>query len=195
MRGAGGWVRGGEDLRKRGVGLVRTRGYFGQQILARRSGRLYAVSMPIKGHETAETRATPWTTTGWNILMTSETASYGGNTGNSLSLVTDHDTSRTWTLLDRSCCDFDFRFSSNGILFCSFFPPRPSFLFFFFLSGGRTIEEENSRPKDRSKRRKGNFGKGKRFLLVRHARWELYIEKDINSFWKTTLFVLEYVFE
>lgn len=74
---------------------------------------------------------------------------------------------------------FDFR--AMEFCFVLFFPLVLRF-FFFFLSGGRTIEEENSRPKDRSKRRKGNFGKGKRFLLVRHARWELYIEKDINSF-------------
>lgn len=75
---------------------------------------------------------------------------------------------------------FDFRAMEYSVLF--FFSPSSFVSFFFFLSGGRTIEEENSRPKDRSKRRKGNFGKGKRFLLVRHARWELYIEKDINSF-------------
>lgn len=50
---------------KEARGWLRTRGYFGSaDPCAARSGRLHAASMPIKGHETAETRATPWTTTG-----------------------------------------------------------------------------------------------------------------------------------
>lgn len=71
--------------------VVARRDVSGHQILARPSRpALYGHLMAIKGHETAETRVTPPSNNGRNILMTSETASYGRDTGNSLSLVADH---------------------------------------------------------------------------------------------------------
>lgn len=142
-----------------------------RQILARGSGRLYAASMPIKGHETAETRATPWTTTGWNILMTSETASYGGNTGNSLSPITVRRVREPSSIVR-------FRFSTDAR--CSFSPSSVSF--FFFLSQDRSRSRKLSKDPIEEKE-----GKGKRFLMG--------TLQYINSFWKTTLFVPEYVFD
>lgn len=61
------------------------------------------------------------------------------------------------------------------------FPPRP-FLFFFYRKIDR--DRENCRPKDPIEEKEG---KGKRFLMG--------TLQYINSFWKTTLFVPEYVFD
>lgn len=140
--------RGGTRLRwmsqrwrrfKEARGWLRTRGYFGSaNPCAARSGRLHAASMPIKGHETAETRATPWTTTGWNILMTSETASYGGNTGNNSSR---------------------FRFSnSRNRIPPSLLSLAKAFRSFFFMVRKRWRGENR-----RSWGEKGNFGKKQEF--------------------------------
>lgn len=63
------------------------------------------------------------------------------------------------------------------------FPPRP-FLFFFFFYRKIDRDRENCRPKDPIEEKEG---KGKRFLMG--------TLQYINSFWKTTLFVLEYVFD